>query len=111
MKKVFVLFSMLVCLAVATAAHAEDCDNLWKVSGCIVTGSAVSPLLTTLGASQNREVYVARLKDDAADYVSSPDGSVMGPFLQDAIAQIRANDSTAETVSDRDLALKILSLN
>src|SRR5260370_511744 len=112
MKKVLVSLSMLFCLGAATAAHAEDCNTSFlERLNCLFMSSAYITF-SNLGAFQNpREAYVAQLRDDAADLVGSPDGTAVGAVLKNAIADIRAKDSTTQSMSDNDIALKILSLN
>ena len=109
--KILVSLSMLVCLATSTAAYAEDCNTSFlERLNCLFMSSAYVTF-SNLGAFQNpREAYVAQLRDDAADLVGSPDGTAVGAVLKDAIVDIRAKDATTQSMSDSDIALKILSL-
>ena len=108
MKKLIFVFGFIL---LATAARAEDCSNSpLEWIGCASMSSAYISL-SNLGAFQNKAAYMAQLKDDAADYVAAGSGAIDGAVLREAIEGVRAHVASAQGLSDREIALLILSSN
>ncbi|WP_263261783.1 DUF2388 domain-containing protein [Pseudomonas sp. RIT-PI-S] len=100
---------MRLKLVVATLALASlplapaVADSFWRnvLSSGATTGS-------TYLTSRDHKLVVAT-QDDAGSFVAS-NGAIRGPYLEAAIAQLRAENPTMQA-SDMDLANAILAKN
>ena len=108
MKKFILVFGFIF---LAAAAHAEECSNgALEWINCASLSTAYITL-SNLGAFQNKAAYMAQLKDDAADYVAAGADAIDGAVLKEAIDGVRAHVASAKELSDREIAVLILTSN
>lgn len=93
---------LLLAACAATPAFAGSFAG--SSAGTSAGGSSASS-----GSSSGKDKVVAQARDDAAGFVAS-DGAIRSARLEAALRVLRADDASARTASDMDLAKAILAL-
>jgi hypothetical protein len=121
MKK-FGIVLVLASMALTSIAQADlgNCARFEDDSiGCISLLTALAssgPVGTSIGLTSafsnydGKAAYVAQLRDDSAQYVAADGSAPATALLQDAIQTIRAQDANTQSMSDREVAIQLLSM-
>lgn len=94
--------------AFATDGPCGDQDEAGSIL-CATLLVSLSPIGTTIGLTgittqQDRAVYVAQVRDDAAEYVAANGNVPPSAVLKSALQALRQNESGATQMNDLQLA-------
>lgn len=113
------LFIALSALAASSSFADLQCGENGDMSPwCAILLVSTSPITTVVNlvgttsaptVNENRQAYVALVREDAAAYVAANGTEAAGAFLQDAMKTIRENSSEARTMNDLEIAKLVVS--